>query len=136
MTHDATRLLEALHGRETPGFTELRMIDRTGGPARQEWFPVQELELAVRRAIELRDRYDVYFGVLPRTRREGTKDAIESGAVVWADVDSARALVELLSFEVPPSAAVRSGSPGCHHAYWLLDEAITREARWRTSTAA
>ena len=127
MTDDARRLLEVLHGRGAPGLTELRMIDRKGSSPRQEWFGVEELESAARRAIELRGRYDVYFGVLPRTRREGTKDAIETGAVVWVDIDSTDALLKLMGFEVSASAVVASGSPGSHHAYWLLDEPIPLE---------
>jgi hypothetical protein len=104
MTDDAIRLLEVLHGRGVPGWTELRMINRKGSPPRQEWFEAEQLDSAAERAIEFRDRYDVYFGVLPRTRREGTKDAIDTGAVVWVDVDSTEALLKLMGFEVPASA--------------------------------
>jgi len=127
MNTDAMRLLDAVCGRATAGFIELRMIDRRGGPPRQKWFPIADREAAAREAVALSETFDVYFGVVPRTREEGTKDAVGEARVVWADLDSADATIALAGFEVAPSAVVASGSPGCHHAYWLLEEPVPRD---------
>jgi hypothetical protein len=125
ITDSATRLLEALHGTAAASFTELRMIDPAFGPPRQEWFGTTEHSAAAIRAAELSTKYDVYFGVAPRTRREGGKAAIAHAYTVWGDVDTPAALAEMATFDLPPSAVVASGSPGCFHAYWFLDQPIT-----------
>lgn len=77
------------------------------------------------------DGWDTYFGVLPRTRAEGTADAVVSKTqVLWADVDAKqfstdletgklRALGSLNLFSPGPQVIVDSG--GGYHAYWFLD---------------
>jgi len=103
------------------------MINRQGGPPRQEWFATTSCAEAAIRSLKMSAHYDVYFGVLPRTRKEGTKDAVGDGSVMWVDLDAPGSLVALFDFEIPPSAVVASGSPGGHHAYWLLDQVVSKE---------
>jgi hypothetical protein len=117
---DAVALFEALFGGCESGFVELRPVKPGGGVLRREFFPVAELERAAERALELRERADVYFGVAPRSREAGTKDAVDRLPAVWAEFDRADAAGRLESFGLPPSALVASGTPGHLHAYWLL----------------
>lgn len=82
--------------------------------------------------VEGAEGRDVYYGVLPRLRQEGTNDAVpDMVRVLWADVDAkkvsdvmavgkAQALVTINSFPVPPQLLVDSG--GGYHCYWLLRE--------------
>jgi DNA primase RepB-like protein/CHC2-type zinc finger protein len=81
----------------------------------------QSLAPIAARVLELADRgCDVYAGVSLRTRQEGTKDAIPTLGVAWADCDSLDATTALAAFPLPPSMIVRS-SPGKVHAYWRLE---------------
>jgi len=122
----SAQMLTALFEDSDDGFIELRVIRRPG-PPRQEWFEVVAASSAADRAVELRAHGDVYFGVVPRTRREGTKGAVGSSTVLWADLDSPDSLLTLVGFAVLPSLIVASGSPGSHHAYWLLTAPISKE---------
>lgn len=69
---------------------------------------------------------DVYFGVAPRRREQGTADAcVRETHVLWADVDSkhfdgskAAALFSLGRAQLTPSILVDSGNG--FHAYWFL----------------
>lgn len=71
---------------------------------------------------------DVYFGVLPRTRAEGTADAtVKQTDVLWADFDGKAypagkmdAFGALASVLLPPQIIIDSGNG--YHAYWLLDD--------------
>ena len=69
--------------------------------------------------------WDVYVGVAPRTREEGTKDAIEEIWAAFVDIDDAGGAGRLATFELPPSLVVASGSQGHLHAYWPLEEPAT-----------
>jgi hypothetical protein len=81
--------------------------------------------------------WDAYFGVLPRTRSEGTAAAVvDTTSVLWADVDAKKlsdvrtegrvmALNAINQFPVPPQILVDSG--GGWHCYWLLDQPVLYE---------
>ena len=110
--------LGCLFGAEPTGaLAELR-ISRPGGGMDQRFYSVREVEevaAAIRQAAPSRD---VYIGVAPRTRREGTRDAVERVHVLWADCDSAESIEALAAFEPAPSIILGSGHG--QHAYWSL----------------
>lgn len=120
---DAARMLSDLFER-VDGLVELRPIRRAGGAGAQEYINLPGYSDAADRAAKLASIYDVYFGVAPRTRQAGGKDAIVDVPAVWADVDSPDAVAALVTFSLPPSIVVESGTPGNLHAYWLLDTPI------------
>lgn len=71
----------------------------------------------------------VYFGVNPRSRTEGTNDAVVHVVTVAADVDFAKQLKKfkdadryLTDYGIPPSAIVHTGHGV--HAYWFLEEPV------------
>lgn len=80
------------------------------------------------------DGWDTYFGVLLRTRREGTADAcVTETSVLWADVDAKKAsdvpsagkaiaLATINGFPIPPQFLVDSG--GGFHCYWKLERPV------------
>src|SRR5829696_4968475 len=74
---------------------------------------------AARRLIEARGRdTDLYVGVAPRSRQEGTREAVERVHVLWSDVDTPEADAALERFEPRPSMVIASGNG--QHAYWSL----------------
>ncbi len=116
--------LSALWGDLTELHGELRFIN---GSVEQEW--VSSVEEAVQASTQ-RDRGNTFFGVLPRTRREGTADATVDPKVLWADLDpKGRSRREtfrpLLTVEPRPSIIVDSGQG--YHAYWLLKEPASKD---------
>jgi len=73
------------------------------------------------------DCFNVYFGVCPRGRRNGSKDAIRNIRCLWVDLDAKNviggkpeALKRLREFIVPATIIVDSGHG--YHAYWVLKE--------------
>src|SRR5437762_1540289 len=82
----ASKLLEALFdGREA--FVEVRAID-AGKVVGREFYPAARGTDAYKRQTDTARYADVYFGVAPRAREQGTKDAIEAVPAVWVDADS------------------------------------------------
>lgn len=88
-----------------------------------------------REATDLNDaEWDTYYGVLPRTRREGTAQAcVPITSVLWADIDAKHhsddltigkriALRQTVSVTPSPQVVVDSG--GGYHAYWLLRDPV------------
>lgn len=71
---------------------------------------------------------NVYIGVCPRSRKEGTKDAVSRAHVLWLDLDVKNpqgsekqdVLKRLEGFVFPPTIIVDSGNG--YHAYWALKE--------------
>lgn len=99
----------------------------------QAFIPVADTGLAELLALNQKPGQNVYFGVLPRLRKAGkAEDTVDSGAVLWADVDAkhfsdvlsegkSAALAAVNSFPGPtPQMLVDSG--GGYHAYWLLTD--------------
>ena len=121
MRGDALRLLAGLTNGAARGFIELRLIEPHTRAVRQEFFPLAELEGAVEAAIAAREDTDAYFGVAPRVREAGGRDAVNAVPAVWVDVDTPAAREVLDAFAAPPSLVVASGTEGNVHAYWLLE---------------
>jgi CHC2 zinc finger/RepB DNA-primase from phage plasmid len=81
---------------------------------------------AVAQAIRERSpTTDVYVGVVARTRRAGTKDAIAPVHVLWAECDSRAAAAAALGWSPRPPLVVASGSGDNLHAYWPLSRPLT-----------
>lgn len=112
-----------------PLFGELRTFKKNQPP--QQYF-LRDTTEAMRTAMSagLAGREDVYFGVLRRTRAEGTADAaIDTTHLLWADFDaknfrgktgSGSAFAEIANMRLIPHIIVDSGHG--YHAYWLLDD--------------
>lgn len=114
----------ALFGRgEEMDLIELR-YRRFRGRMGQRFFPATRLGEAARAAFELSRRRDVYFGVCPRTRRVGRRDAVTTAWALWADCDGPQAVEELRHFNPAPGLVVRSGTEGNCHAYWPLTDPL------------
>jgi hypothetical protein len=65
-------------------------------------------------------RTDVYVGCAPRSRRQGTKDAVSQVWVLWAECDGEESAQRLRRFRPLPSLVIASGSGANCHAYWPL----------------
>jgi len=126
--HDARRLLLAAIagcGREpSSSFLELRFRE-PGAPMRQAFHECRDVASTAARAAVLGQQHDTYVGCAPRTRRFGGADAVERVHVLWSDLDGADALERLAGFKPWPSIVVRSGSPACAHAWWVLNRPLT-----------
>lgn len=124
--------LEALWGPLPDLFGEVRLIG--GSRVMQSYHASGADAMAYALSQNRFHGIDAYFGVLPRTRREGTADAcVTETSVLWADVDAKKAsadlpigkaiaLATINAFPVPPSFLVDSG--GGYHAYWRLDRPV------------
>jgi len=94
-----------------------RLPDRPG--MGQLWHPVERREAAIESIRSIGAKTDCFAGVCPRARREGGRDAVERGHVLWSDLDSPESIEALECFEPAPSMVIRSGGGG-RHAYWSL----------------
>ena len=110
----------ALFAGAGPGeFVELRW--RRPGCMGQRFYRPAKLEALYRSAGWLAGETDVYFGVAPRRRRAGGREAVAPARVLWIDCDNLQASRALAEFSPPPSIVVCSGGgEGHRHAYWLL----------------
>ena len=114
------------------GQVEVRCLKREeagNGFAPRQWFPLTAggLAAAGKAAAVWGERWNVYFGVLPRKAKgQGGADAVTRAAWLWCDMDNApqweTAAGLLRRAELPaPHLAVCSGNG--IHAYWRLTEA-------------
>ena len=111
--------INALWGAEPTGYAELRWRTRRGPGMGRSFIELQDPRLP--QLIRARGgETDIYAGVAPRARRDGTRDGIERAHVLWADLGDAGAVRAAERFSPPPSMIVTSGSEGCAHAYWVL----------------
>ena len=125
---DGTRLLTALWAGAS-GLVEARAIGP--GPVRRSFLPLAEAVARLpgwRRWCDAHDR-SLYFGVLPRVGRDGTKAGIAPGAVAWADLDAkdypgglGECRDRARRAPLAPSAVVASGAG--LHLYWFADAPI------------
>ena len=96
--------------------------------APREWFHLCELQEAAEFALSCAGKQEVYFGVMPRTGRNGRASDVPFVSALWCDIDGgidgvkgARALIAKADIP-PPNFQVVSG--GGIHAYWALNEAV------------
>ena len=114
------------------GYGELRFI--RDGEVRQRWVrvPHTELEGEIVGLSEWdEDGWDVYYGVLPRTSKEGKgENVVDETSVLWADFDAkvypggakAQAFYALGKVSPVPHIIVDSGHG--YHAYWLMGNPV------------
>lgn len=105
---------------------EVRPLRPDGRPAlaAREFVPVgQALHRVPELVGDLAGVMNMFVGVCPRVRAEGTAAAVERSWVLWADLDRPDALARLAAFRPLPSIVVRTGSGG-GHAYWPLHNSI------------
>lgn len=126
----AVQFLEAIRSESTDTFIEIRCIG--AGKPQQEWFrdPTEAIQYAQR--MDSHGMFDVYVGMAPRDRKEGTEKAVSHAYIVSADCDSDAALAALDTFPLPPSIRVASGGrteSGRQkiHAHWWLDSPCTAD---------
>lgn len=114
--------LDMLFGAEPPGaFAELRWRLRDGRMGRE--FVALPAGDRLARLIEARGRTtDLYCGVAPRARQEGTRAAVERCHVLYVDCDEAASLDALQRFTPAPSMITNTGRG--RHAYWALLEPV------------
>jgi len=125
--------LAALAGDAPVGeLLELRYRHPRGGMG-QRFFAVERPGAAATAAFTLGRHTDVYVGACPRTRREGTRDAVAPGWVLWANCDGPRAVEALHAFSPAPAIVVRSGTATNRHAYWPLTEPLQPDALERAN---
>ena len=126
-------LLQALFPPGCKGFIETRCL-RNGEVQRRDFAPVgdEHLVYGIGGAAA---RWDVFVGVAPRSRKEGTKAAVEQVWSAWVDLDSPDAAQSLVDFALKPSVIISSGSRGHLHLYWPLSEPAEPEVIERINRA-
>lgn len=125
--------LEAIWDRQTPEgkYAEYRLIANDGKVDRGYW-AIEDRDQLIAQMAEQDDpekwpqRFNIFVGVLLRTRRAGTADAVVSRTpVLWADFDTKNFKSRMDTFyavqqmSIPPQIMIDSGHG--FHTYWLLD---------------
>src|SRR5262249_25441763 len=102
-------------------------------PERRDWWPLNlvGVEAAAKTALLWGQRRELYFGVLPRTGRQGRAQDIFQAGWLWADIDGgeegaigSRRLLDAAGLP-EPHLIVLSG--GGLHIYWRLETPIIFE---------
>jgi len=121
-----TGLVEVWAARRPRPEAALRPVTSRHDPA---YFPpAGDLRALVQLARRHRkDREEAFASPLTRREPGAGKGAVESGRVVWIDVDDPGEIWRLRSFAHRPHLVVASGSGGLH-AYWRLDREL--EGDW------
>lgn len=111
--------LQMLAGRaEESEFLEVRR--RTSRGMATAFYPVADREAVSEAVLQHTRHTDVYVGCAPRSRRAGTKDAIQHVWTLWAECDGAGSVEALKRFTPRPALIIGSGSGVNCHAYWPL----------------
>ena len=126
MTDQLHAYLTMLAG-PAPAGKLIELRHRTPAGMRQTFIPARRLDLAAAAIARLGRETDVYVGVLLRTRRRGTRDAVHQSHLLFAEIDQPDADARLDRFRCPPSGRVSSGTDGHRHAYWTLQNPIDVE---------
>lgn len=108
-------------------FLELRYRHRDGDRFSRGFCPSASIHWLARRVLWLGPRADVYVGCAPRSRRAGTRDAVDRAWALWADCDGPDSVAALEVFQPQPSVVVASGSGPNRHAYWTLERPVTAD---------
>lgn len=124
---------DAIYGEQGTGLIEFRAISNNG-KVRQSFHEYpravdSEVVLVLDTVIDDFERYgfNVFAGILLRTRPEGVADAcVKDTPVLWADFDSKdfnndrmQTFYAVQRMDIPPQIVVDSGHG--FHAYWLLE---------------
>ncbi len=123
--------LAAIIGSEpSSSYVEVRPLHRDGRPALRvrQFVPVADAPHRVPAMMNaLAPAMNVFLGVCPRVREDGTASAVERCWTLWCDLDGPEALRKLAAFRPLPSIVIRTGSDGCAHVYWPLRRATSPE---------
>jgi hypothetical protein len=108
---------------------EIRLL-----PSRKQLWSrdAEEIARTVDAALERKEH--IYFGILGRKGKVGTKEAVKEAHCLWADIDF-KDLAEgqgeadgiVATFDHTPSLQINSG--GGYHLYWFLETPTTDLAR-------
>jgi hypothetical protein len=110
-------------GTPATSFLELRIrIDQRRWVPK--FVPAHDRATMVREILARCRSADVYVGCAPRSRRDGTKDAVEQVWTLWAECDGPGAVRAVQSFRPRPAVVIGSGSGVNCHAYWPLCEPL------------
>ena len=120
---DGLRFLEAIQG-DSDGFLEIRLLG--AGPTVQRYFTDPAQAFAYALDMDSAGQLQVFVGMAPRDREDGTAEAVSRAFVVSADCDDDASLDALLAFPITPSIVIASGSRtdtdrAKLHAHWLTD---------------
>jgi len=122
-----TALFGPYYGRGRQGFIEIRVMGERG--VKSYFF--RGLAPFQKKRFESKTRH-TFYGLLPRERKEGRKEAVEWILALWADLDAKNfpdgkeeAWRNLRAFNLPPSVIVDSGHG--LQALWLLEEPVAIE---------
>ncbi len=122
------QFLETLFPDLRGGFIEIRAIHPADQEPQSRVYPSIEALCAEQTGIDaLAKHFHVYFGVCPRSREAGGKDAVKLVWCLWIDLDAKsfpggkeEALKRLREFPLSPTVIVDSGHG--FHAYWRIKE--------------
>jgi len=111
-------------------FIEVRQISDQGATNPSFCRSIPDLVKELPGTLEEQERRNIYFGVCPRGRESGTKDAVSRVSVLWVDIDGlktqelkSKAMERLKQLGyMSPSVILDSGHG--FHCYWLLKESI------------
>lgn len=127
----AAYFLSRLFGPYPPDDTlrfEIRCVKRDC-KAIQGWFPLTRdgFADAIEFATRLRDEYDIYYGVLPRTGRGASDADVSWAGWLWADIDIGEGTPQevmalLVAAALPQPALIVASGSGGGHFYWPLSE--------------
>src|SRR5688572_33310158 len=138
MNHETEAFLNDLFARcpsqLQPAFLTLTAIHPDGDkPTPSRHVPLGNhaaLERAVSRLLRANAQgWGAFVGIAPRQRDfgrwgRGTKRDLVCLPALYVDIDAPdHALIDLASFDLPPSCILQSGHG--YHAYWFLDEPTT-----------
>jgi len=115
--------LQAIFSQQSGGFLEIRAFP---GP-RQYFFPLpSDLSKAAALAVSLKNQ--VYYSAGPRSKQQGTADAVNTMPDLWVDGDEGA--LPWTSLALTPSIVVNTGNiAGDHYqAYYLLDPQLELKA--------
>jgi ribosomal protein L19 len=112
--------LQAIAGDDpASGLIDIRYFTRPGKMAIR-FVPSWKIETAVRLIASLAKRTDTYTGVVLRTQRRGTRQAVAHSHLLFVEIDSPDARQRLERLPQPPTMVIASGTCGHVHAYWRL----------------
>lgn len=127
---EALRILLDLIGGPAGRFVELRAKRPRG--MKSTFAPTGDraaIEQLARCIMALGSKRDVYVGVAPRDRQEGTAAAVTCSHALWADGDTPAAVAAIRAFSPLPAILIESGSvtdsTANLHAYWPLCEPLS-----------
>jgi hypothetical protein len=125
---EAKHFFEAIYGSWQKDcqkqYLEIRLIG--DGRVEQRFYssPDEFITYDLRALLKAQERgkYDIFFGVCPRSRKSGKNEDIAIIPALWADIDDGGSFGKLMAFSPRSDIIVFSGHG--YHAYWLLNKPV------------